>query len=148
MECIPEASWSDAWNTSTSYLWWQGALWALSPSSCWMCELLTLSLRPNPAALRSNHISTICVRDLFLSVNTQSSWPLVKGQNVDRPEKKTYTPWGSALPSPWYSTDSTIDVAPNHLFFKRLNRKTWSAFFPYRTSLCLYLSTHSDESGG
>ena len=38
-------------------------------------ELLILSLRERPATLRRKLISAACIRDLILSVMTQSSWP-------------------------------------------------------------------------
>ncbi|MEQ2305618.1 hypothetical protein AMECASPLE_039613 [Ameca splendens] len=83
-------SWAVPWNTSRgrrpggiqyrcpSHLNWLLLMWRSSgstPSPSWMAELLTLSLRECPATLRRKLISAACIRDLVLSVMTQSSWP-------------------------------------------------------------------------
>ncbi|MED6241711.1 hypothetical protein ATANTOWER_024873 [Ataeniobius toweri] len=79
-----------AWNTSRgrhpggiryrcpSHLNWLLSMWrsnGSTPSPSWMAELLTLSLKECPATLQRKLISAACIRDLVLSVMTQSSWP-------------------------------------------------------------------------
>ncbi|MEQ2287944.1 hypothetical protein AMECASPLE_017959 [Ameca splendens] len=61
-----------------SHLNWLLSTWRSSsstPSPLRMAELFTLSLRECPATLRRKLISAACIRDLVLSVMTQSSWP-------------------------------------------------------------------------
>ncbi len=66
------------WNRCPSHLSWPLSMWRSSGStlsSSRVTELLTLSLRERPATLRKKLISAACIRDLVLSVMTQSSWP-------------------------------------------------------------------------
>ncbi|MED6284944.1 hypothetical protein CHARACLAT_023997 [Characodon lateralis] len=73
-EGIQEASGIDARATSTGSSRCGGAV-ALLSSYSQMAEILTLSLRECPSTLWRKLISAACIRDLVLSVMTQSSWP-------------------------------------------------------------------------